>query len=231
MDLENRQISIWGDSILKGVVLDETDGRYHVLRNSCVNQFAELTGTEISNHASFGMTTGKAFERIKRAFARELPDKDDIVVLEYGGNDCDFNWAEVAADPERKHLPKTPIDQFGTLFQSIIDLFKSVRIMPVIMALPPLDPGKYFAWLSRGLNVENLRAWLGDVNRIYRWQEAYNDIVGQLANDNGLRLINVRKDFLVSDNYGSLICADGIHPNESGHASILHSVLSYVRGV
>lgn len=231
MDLENRQVSIWGDSILKGVVLDETDGRYHVLRNSCVDQFAELTGTEISNHASFGMTTGKALERIKRAFTKAIPDKNDIVVLEYGGNDCDFHWAEVAADPERKHSPKTPIDQFGTLFQSIIDLCKSAQVMPVLMTLPPLDPGKYFAWLSRGLNAENLRAWLGDINRIYRWQEAYNDIVAQVANVNGLPLINIRKDFLVSEKYTSLICADGIHPNESGHASILRSVLTYVRGL
>lgn len=229
MNLENRRISVWGDSILKGVVLDETDGRYRVLENNCVDRFAAITGTAITNHAGFGMTAGKALERIKRAIARNIPAKDEIVLLEYGGNDCDFQWAEVAANPDGVHLPKTPIDQFGAVLQSIIDLFKSLHIRPILMALPPLEPGKYFAWLSRGLNADNLRSWLGDINRIYRWQEAYNSIVGQTANDNDLRLIDVRKNFLVSADYGSLICADGIHPNAAGQETILESVLSYVR--
>jgi lysophospholipase L1-like esterase len=228
MNLENKRISIWGDSILKGVVLDDKDGRYHILENNCVDRFAGITGSAITNHAGFGMTTGKALERINRALARKPPEADEIVLLEYGGNDCDFQWAEVAADPKGVHLPKTPIDQFGTMLQSIIDLFKSLNIRPILMALPPLDPLKYFAWISRGLNIENIRSWLGDVHRIYRWQEAYNDIVVQTANDNDLRIIDVRKAFLVCDDYGSKFCSDGIHPNEAGHDTILGSVLSYV---
>jgi acyl-CoA thioesterase I len=231
MDLTNRNVSIWGDSIMKGIVFDDTDGRYRVLEKNCVNRFAEITGTTITNHARFGMTAGKGYERIKRALELATPDKDEIVLLEYGGNDCDFEWAEVAANPDATHLPRTPIDQFGTILQSIIDLFQSLRITPILMSLPPLDPCKYFAWFSRGLNQETLHRWLGDVHRIYRWQEAYSNIVVDTAIRNDLRIINVRKDFLVSDNCGSMICTDGIHPNESGQESILQSVLSYVSGV
>jgi acyl-CoA thioesterase-1 len=229
MDLENRRISIWGDSILKGVVLDDADGRYRVLEGNCVQRFAGLTGAAVTNHASFGMTTGKALERIKRAISRSAPDGDDIVLLEYGGNDCDFQWAEVAANPDGAHLPKTPIDQFGAMLQAIVDVFKSLKIKPILMNLPPLEPAKYFAWLSRGLNAEALRSWLGDINRIYRWQEAYNAIVGRTAKDNGLRLIDVRTNFLVSSDYGSLMCADGIHPNAAGQETMLEAVLAYVR--
>jgi acyl-CoA thioesterase I len=202
-----------------------------VLENNCVDRFAGITGTCITNHAGFGMTTGRALERIVRALDRNIPDKNDIVILEYGGNDCDFNWAEVSVDPKGKHLPKTPIDQFGTLFQSIIDLFKSFHLRPILMALPPLDPLKYFAWISRNLNADNIRAWLGDIYRIYRWQEAYNDIVVQTANENDLRIINVRKDFLVCADYGEKFCTDGIHPNEAGQNTILESVLSYVNRI
>ncbi len=231
MNLENRPISVWGDSILKGVVLDEANGRYRVLENNCVDRFAGITRSRITNHAGFGMTTGKALERIRRALAGKPPAADEIVLLEYGGNDCDFRWAEVAADPRGVHLPKTPIDRFGSLLQSIIDLFKSVNVKPILMALPPLHPQRYFAWLSRNLNKDHIRTWLGDINRIYRWQEAYNDIVVQTANDNDLRFIDVRKDFLVCDDYDSKFCADGIHPNEAGHETILGSVLAYVNRV
>ncbi|OHE71801.1 MAG: GDSL family lipase [Treponema sp. RIFOXYC1_FULL_61_9] len=231
MTFENTRIDIWGDSIMKGIVLDETDGRYRVPQKNCVARFAEITGAAVMNHASFGMTVGKAFERITRSLARKLPGTDEIALLEYGGNDCDFNWAEISANPEGGHFPKTPLDRFAAILQSIIDLFRSFRIEPVLMSLPPLDADKYFAWLSRGLNIGNLRSWLGDINRIYRWQEAYNNVVRQTANRNGLFLIDVRQDFLISGNYGAKMCADGIHPNESGQTIILESALSAVRQI
>ncbi len=229
MTFENTRIDVWGDSILKGIVLDEKDGRYRVHEDNCVAKFAAITGAAITNHASFGMTVGKAFERIQRALSRRVPGKDDVVLLEYGGNDCDFLWAEISENPEGRHFPKTPIDRFGGLLQSIIDLFRSLKIEPVLMSLPPLEPARYFAWLSRGLNIDSIRSWLGDASRIYRWQEAYNDVVCQTANRNGLLLLDVRRDFLISENYGSMMCADGIHPNASGQNSILESVISAVR--
>lgn len=229
MNLENKHITIWGDSILKGVILDEANGRYQVLENNCVDRFAALTGAIINNHASFGMTTGKALDRIKKSLIRKAPQRGDIVLIEFGGNDCDFRWDEVSSSPESQHLPKTPIGQFGQALQAIINLFKSIDIRPVLMALPPLEPGRFLDWVSRGLSRANILAWLGDVNRIYRWQEAYSDIVVQSAHDNGLRVIDVRKDFLVSDSYASKFCADGMHPNEAGHQVILESILSYVR--
>jgi lysophospholipase L1-like esterase len=228
MNLQNAHINIWGDSILKGVVLDETNCRYQVLQNNCVERFATLTGSIIDNHSSFGMTTGKALERIKRSLIRKPPVRDDIVLIEFGGNDCDFRWDEISASPGEQHLPKTPIGQFGEALQSIIDLFRSIDIRPVLMALPPLEPGRFLDWVSRGLDRANILAWLGDVNRIYRWQEAYSDIVVQTANANGLRVLDVRKDFLVSDNYAAKFCADGMHPNEAGQTVILDSILSYV---
>jgi acyl-CoA thioesterase I len=229
MNMNNKHISIWGDSILKGVILDEANGRYQVLENNCVDRFARLTGAVIDNHASFGMTTGKALERIKRSMIRKAPARDDIVLIEFGGNDCNFQWDEVSASPDEQHVPQTPIGQFGQALQSIINLFKSVGISPVLMALPPLEPGRFLDWVSRSLDRTNILAWLGDVNRIYRWQEAYSDIVVQTANDNHLRIIDVRKDFLVSDGYAAKFCADGMHPNEAGHDVILESILSYVR--
>jgi len=132
MNLQNVHINIWGDSILKGVVLDETNGRYQVLQNNCVDRFASLTGSIIDNHSSFGMTTGKALERIKRSLVRKAPDRSDIVLIEFGGNDCDFLWDEVSAKPGEQHLPKTPIGQFGEALQAIIDLFRSIDIKPVL---------------------------------------------------------------------------------------------------
>ncbi len=231
MNIENRHITIWGDSILKGVILDETDGRYKVLEGNCVSRFAGITGSKVSNHAAFGMTTAKALERISKSVERNPPQRDDIVLIEFGGNDCDYNWAEVSAQPEARHVPKTPMDLFAAKLRNIVDTFRSFDISPVLVSLPPLEPAKYFNWISRGLSADNILGWLGDIHKIYRWQEAYNDIVVTFANDNKLRLIDVRRNFLVSDRYSTQFCADGIHPNERGHQTILDSFLAYVHSV
>ncbi len=231
MQLDNRTIRIWGDSILKGYALDETGTRYIVLKNNCVDRFARETNTVISNHASFGMTTGKALDRIARSIERNPPAKNDIILVEFGGNDCDFHWSEISAFPDAVHQPNTPIESFAGKMQAIIDAFKKYGIEPIMMTLPPLEPSRYLEWISRGLNRENILRWLGDVNKIYRWQEAYNEIVVETAQKNALRLINVRKSFLTTDRFTDRLCADGIHPNEAGHDTILDSFLGYVQSL
>jgi lysophospholipase L1-like esterase len=168
-------------------------------------------------------------ERIGKSLKRNAPEPDDIVLIEFGGNDCDFRWDEISANPGALHLPRTPLAAFGSTLQAIIDLFKSMSIKPILMALPPLEPGRFLDWISRGLDRANILSWLGDVQKIYRWQEAYSDTVVQTAMDNGLRVVNVRKDFLLADDYAGKFCVDGMHPNEAGHDSILESFLAYVR--
>lgn len=227
MKLNNRRITIWGDSILKGIILDEQDGKYKVLKNSSVNSFAEITGCSLKNNAYFGMTSTKAFNRISSSIKEKSMDADDIVILEFGGNDCDFNWAEISDSPEGEHQPRTTITAFKNSLQNMITLFKDKGVTPILMNLPPLEPEKYFNWLSRGLNKENILSWLGDISRIYRWQEAYSSAVEWAAVQNCCRLINVREGFLISKNYSSQFCADGIHPNEKGHNKILGTLLNF----
>jgi len=231
MNIENRHISIWGDSILKGIILDKTGNRYTVLKNNCVSRFAQETHTVITNHSSFGMTSEKALCRISKSIERTQPASNDIVLIEFGGNDCDYHWDKISADPSRQHDPKTPIKSFPGYLQTIINAFKVFSIEPILMTLPPLDPYRYFNWISQGLNKENILKWLGDINKIYRWQEAYNGIIVDTAQKNGLKLINVRNKFLVSDRFIERLCADGIHPNEAGHDTLLDAFLLYVQSL
>lgn len=227
MEMIDKKITVWGDSILKGVVLDEQDGKYKVLKSSSMNSFAEITGCEVKNNAYFGMTSTKALNRIKASISKQMFGKDDIVIIEFGGNDCDFNWSEVANAPEEDHQPKTTIQSFKSSLMGIIDTFKEKGISPILMNLPPLEAERYFNWISKGLNKDNILEWLGDVAKIYRWQEAYSSAVEWVARQSNCKLINVRESFLVSSNYSSQFCADGIHPNEIGHKRILESLLDF----
>ncbi len=227
MELVNKNITIWGDSILKGVIFDEQDGKYKVMKNNSINSFAEITGCSVKNNAYFGMTSTKAVNRISASIDKQTLNKDDIVIIEFGGNDCDFNWNEIAIRPEDAHQPKTTIENFKASLQNMIDMFKKKGVTPILMNLPPLEPERYFNWVSRGLNKENILHWLGDVAKIYRWQEAYNSAAEWIARQNDCRLLNVREGFLISNNYSSQFCVDGIHPNEKGQMKILDSMLAF----
>lgn len=227
MITKSRSITVWGDSILKGVILDENDGKYKVLKDSSINNFAQITGFNVMNHAYFGMTSTKALNRISTSIDKKSADKSDIAIIEFGGNDCDFNWSEVAGNPDSSHQPKTTIEAFKNSLQNMIDMFREKGVTPVLMNLPPLEPERYFNWISRGLSKENILRFLGDVARIYRWQEAYNNAVEWVSRQKNCKMVDVRERFLLSRDYGLHFCADGIHPNEKGHKKILEALLEF----
>jgi len=231
MNIVDRRIHVWGDSVLKGIVLDEEKETYRVFGDNSVARFGTATGSRIVNHSSFGMTAGKALERIERSLERNPLEDGDIILVEFGGNDCDYAWGGISENPDGPHSPKTPLDSFRALMQSIIGIFTYNGVSPVLMTLPPLEPNRYFDWISRGLDRGNILRWLGDVNKIYRWQEAYNDAVAEIARENSLRLIDVRKNFLVSPRYSELLCADGIHPSPAGHNEMFGAFMTYVEAI
>lgn len=44
-----------------------------------------------------GRTITKGHEILTKDLAKDATN--DIAIIEFGGNDCDFNWAEVAENP------------------------------------------------------------------------------------------------------------------------------------
>ena len=96
---------------------------------------------------------------------------------------------------------------------------------PVLVTPPPLVAKRYFDWVSRNLNPARILDYLGDVEHIYRWQERYALMIRNVAREENARLLDVRDAFLAQPRMTDMICIDGIHPNEKGHA-MLFDVLS-----
>lgn len=215
----------FGDSIMKGVIFDAIRGRYTILKNSFARIISHRPGLTVENHAKFGCTI-KAGREIIDKYAGSLADYK-YIALEFGGNDCDFNWAEVSANPDTEHLPNTPIAEFEAEYCEIIDKVAESGSKPVIFSLPPLDAQKYFTWISKNLNPRNILKWLGDIEHIYRWHEMYNLTVVRLAAIKNVTLIDIRKAFLESRAFPRLLCEDGIHPSEEGHALISKVISGY----
>lgn len=218
---------LYGDSILKGVVYDENKCKYTVLEQNFGNILQDRLKGVIDNAARFGNTVIKGISKLQNEVLKRDPD---IVLIEFGGNDCDFNWEEVAEDPSADHMPKTDFNVFEKLLRNMIDSLNKVNIVPVLLTLPPIDADRYFKWVSRNSAAmgNNILQFLGSVNKIYWWQERYNSIVVSVAQETKTRMIDIRSAFLREPDYTRFMCLDGIHPNEQGHIIIAKKILKYV---
>jgi lysophospholipase L1-like esterase len=218
---------LYGDSILKGVVYDESKCKYTVLEKSFGNILQDRLKGVVNNAARFGNTIIRGTSKLQNEVKKNNPD---IVLIEFGGNDCDFNWEEVAENPSGDHVPKTDFNVFEKMLRSMIESLDKVNIVPVLLTLPPIDADRYFKWVSRNSAAmgSSILEWLGSVNKIYWWQERYNSIVLSLAQETRTRWIDIRSAFLRYPDYTRLICVDGIHPNEWGHTVIAEKILEYI---
>lgn len=215
-----KSICVFGDSISKGVIIDAVSQRYATTKSSFVSL---LSGCEpwlkITNYSMFGCTVTKGQSLISRH--NDSVEGCDAVLLEYGGNDSDFDWASIAETPDETHLPKTPLQDFATRYREIIKHLTQMGKRIIVLSLPPIDEKKYFAWVSKGLNGDNIKKWLGgDIHYIYEYHSGYNKVVTELAGEYSLPMIDLRSEFLRQPNYTDLLCSDGIHPNEKGHELI-----------
>lgn len=210
---------MFGDSIAKGVIFDAVKQKHVLAKECCVSLFQQATGFLVRNYSRFGSTILRGREMVKKHID-ELP-RYSRVVLEFGGNDSDFDWAAVAADPHAVHLPNVELDRFQQTYGDVIDEVRRQGGRPVLTTILPIQADRFFNWISRGLNADNILYWLGgDKTYTYRWQEMYNLAVCELAVTKDVPLVDIRRAFLAQKNYENYLCDDGMHPNDAGHRLI-----------
>jgi len=166
----NKMISvrIYGDSILKGIQINPVNKKYYVNNNIDVEKLSEKYSIEIKNYSRFGCTVTKGRNILKKSLENA---GCDAIVMDYGGNDCDYNWKEISEIPEGNYSPNTPIELFMETYYDIIDTLKKKGILPILTTLPPLEPQSFFNWFCRDLNKKNIMLWLGEIKNIYYHQE------------------------------------------------------------
>lgn len=220
-------ICLFGDSIAKGVTWDAGHQRYSLLKESFAEKLKASGEISITNCAKFGCTISKGMDLILQR--KEKLKKYQYIALEFGGNDCDFDWQAISEHPEKQYQPKTPLKLFIKEYRETVRAIQAAGGKPVLLTLPPIDPQRYFTWISRNRNEKALLQWLGDVEHIYRWHEMYTMAVCQVAREEEVPLVDITTRFLEMNLYQSCICEDGIHLNEKGHQIVYEELLQYIQ--
>jgi lysophospholipase L1-like esterase len=225
--MNKAKITALGDSLTKGVIL--TDFNKYTLAD---NNYLDIVGKEldmnITNYGKFGSTIHMGSTMIKR-HSEEIASSD-YTFIEYGGNDCDFDWMKIAECPSENYSPKTTIEEFKEHFISLIEKVRELGSKPIIISLPPILSTSYFSFFSRTMSEEqkkNVVDWLGgDVGIISRWHESYNRALFMIASLTQSPIIDITTAFdTFRGDLRSLYCADGIHPNVEGHRLIASAIL------
>lgn len=221
------KVVICGDSISAGIVYDENENRYIKSKESFVCLLQNSLNCAIQNISRFGNTIATALPKLNKNMAHEKPD---VVLIELGGNDCDYRWDQVAQDPDGKHDPATDADLFQTDLSDLIGNLHRSGVAPVLMTLPPIDADRYFSWISRssGEMASQILKWLGSVTRIYWWHEKYNAAVLKVAETTHTTWIDLRTAFLSTPDFRQYLCKDGIHPNAMGHKLISDTISGFL---
>jgi len=222
-----KSVEVFGDSILKGIQLNPDNLRYHVDNNIDVDMLENKYFLKIKNFSKFGCTIMRGLSLIEKRLRGSQP-YSHAIVMDFGGNDCDFDWKAVAEQPNKEHQPNTPLDVFVDTYHKIIKMVKDHGIRPIITTLPPLDAQKFFNWFCNGLNKVNVLKWLGGVESIYRWQENYSRAIEKLARETSTLIIDLRGAFLKHRKIDSFLCVDGTHPNTEGQKVITQGFLEFI---
>ena len=221
------QIFLLGDSLSKGVAFDNEKGRFSLLRESFYNLLRPIFSTEVINLSRLGRTLSEARSVLEQ---RLLTSKPRAVAIELGGNDCDFNWVEVAKEPEGAHECKTPFKQFEQGIRDMVTRLRGEGIVSVLINLPPIDADRYFKFICRDdPKMEGgVMSFLGSVTHIYWWHERFSSVIGKIAEEMGTGFIDIRRKFLYQEDFREFISDDGIHPNAMGHRLIAECIHDFM---
>ena len=214
---------VYGDSLLKATVPDE-QFRYHFHADELLDTYPGAQ--QVVNRSMMGATVRKGRQLVERDARRGLDAR--YALVGYGGNDSDFDWQAVSDDPTGEHHPRTELPEFRRILSETVALLRQRGVQPVLMTLPPIDAGRYLDFICRGgADKGRILGWLGDCQMIYRYQELYSDTVAQVAAEQAVPLIPVRRAFLWDQNYCRMISADGIHLNMTGYRRLFDTIADW----
>ena len=226
-----KKIVALGDSITKGVIYDGE--RYKILPDCFVNQCAEEMNIPIENYSRMGCTISRGTQ-IAEQHADEI-SKSDITLVEFGGNDSDFCWTDIASAPTDSQYPMTELPTFRQMYRDLIARIRQLGSKPILMTLPLIDYKRFYAFVTRNMGEQdrsNVLSWLGgQEERIRNYHDLYSLAVYPIGYQERVPVLDITSPFLHNQDYLPYLCVDGIHPSEQGHSLMAVSVESQLRRI
>ena len=144
-------------------------------------------------------------------------DKTVIIQPESG---LQYNWKEIAINPSGHHEPKMDLVAYKALYINKIAQARACGQEPVLVSLPIMDEDRYFAYITRGMSMQerkNILYWLGGkTERLRNIHALYNLALFRLAATQCVHIIDITSPMLASAHYEQLLEQDGVTLSPEG---------------
>ena len=135
-----------------------------------------------------------------------------------------FDWKAIAADPSGLHHPQLDLVAYKALYTNKIAQARALGQEPVLVSLPVMDCDRYFAFITRGMSIQerkNLLFWLGgSTERLRNLHDLYNLALFRLASLQCVHIVDITSPMLVHPHYSDLLERDGITLSAQGQTML-----------
>jgi lysophospholipase L1-like esterase len=214
----------FGDSVTRGITF--VRGRFKIIRENYPALLQKILGEEdeVINKGVFNDNSDLLVKRLDHDVLDEHPD---VVLINIGGNDCNFPWDQVAKLPDSEHVPIVPLDRYLSNISLLIQRITETGAMPVILNLLPLDPARYYQSLMKHYS-HSIGHWISMCGGIEHWHGMYNRSLKELCERTGAKFVDVRSAFKQKGAFSELINEDGLHPTAKGYKALAEIVSACV---
>lgn len=154
-------------------------------------------------------------------------DKTFIIQPESG---LQFDWTAISVDPSAHHAPQLDLVAYKALYINKIAQARANGYEPVLVSLPIMDENRYFAYITRGMTMQqrkNLLYWLGGkTERLRNIHALYNLSLFRLAAVQCVHIVDITSPMLECAHYEQLLEQDGVTLSETGKALVDNELAS-----
>ena len=226
------KLVVFGDSILKGVItIPNSDKLFDVTENDSLSLAQKELGFELDNRSIYGNITSKGLVKLQKFF--EKGGEADFCIIEFGSNDCDYDWnifkpgAELPPASEIKQ--KVPLAEYLENLKQMVELCRSNKVTPLMMGLIPYVCDDWYQTIIKGQNEAAILDFLGGSSEtLGKNQLIYKDAQADFVQKNNVQFLD---PWTIFEGHKELMCYDGIHPNEKGYELLSKAWIKFLSEV
>jgi hypothetical protein len=141
-----------------------------------------------------------------------------------------FDWKAIASNPSGHHEPQIDLVAYKALYTNKIAQARACGQEPVLVSLPIMDEDRYFAYITRGMSMQerkNVLYWLGGkTERLRNIHAMYNLSLFRLAAVQCVHLVDITSPMLASTHFDELLDQDGVTLSPAGEAMVNRELAS-----
>lgn len=214
------KLVVFGDSILKGVItIPESKNLFDVTPNDSLTLAQKELDFELDNRSIYGNITSKGLVKLQKFF--EKGGSADFCVIEFGSNDCDYDWGTL--------IQKVPLGQYLENLAQMIKLCRDNKVTPLMMGLIPYVCDDWFKTIIKGQDEAAILNFLGGTaETLGKNQLIYKNAQAEFVQKNNVQFLD---PWTIFEGHKELMCYDGIHPNEKGYELLSKAWINFLSQV